>query len=311
MIRDQAYELRKLMKKKRDDQRLAKEAAHLRGLISERPDARQPRLTRVIAVTSGKGGVGKSTISANLSLHFASKGLETILLDADLGLANLDVILGIRPTGTLFEVIHGNRELNEIIQHGPMGLKFISGASGITDLANLGEKERDHLLSEISGLQYEGEIMVIDTGAGLSRNVLGFLMIAQITIVVVTEEPASVADGYGMIKALRKSRYPGEICVVMNKVNSIQSGKNLFDKLSMTADRFLGTGLKLVGIIPESPLIRESTQKMTPFFIAHPDSKVTQALRSVGEVVLGHSEYLACAEKEGFSRRMYSFFFRV
>ncbi|MDD2715117.1 MAG: P-loop NTPase [Candidatus Wallbacteria bacterium] len=306
-MKDQASGLRVMMAKKTRERELKERATLLQSLIDSAGEMPPPRLRQILAVTSGKGGVGKSTISANLGLYFSSRGLETILMDADLGLANIDVILGVKPSGTLLQVIRGQKSLKEIIQPGPMGLKLISGASGIADLANLSETERRNLIGEIASLQYEGEILLIDTGAGLSQNVLGFLTLADQVVLIVTDEPASIADSYGVVKALSQANYQGKITVIMNRIRIEKHGRMLFHKLCATAKKFLKKDLKLAGIILDEPLVRESTQKMQPFYILSPAAEVTRNLRGIGEVVLGASEYKPDAG-HSILKRLSSFF---
>jgi len=309
MIKDQAYGLRKMMERKRREKELKRQSEEIKRVIDTN-NKKEPVLKHIIAVTSGKGGVGKSTISANLSLYFSSRGMDTVLIDADLGLANLDLMLGVKSKYNLQNIISGERNIVESLEDGPFGVRLLAGASGISNLANIGEAEREHLLEEISLLQYETELLLIDTGAGLSDNVIRFLLISDTAVVVITDEPASMADGYGMIKSLVKRGYKGNILLIMNKFLNKEEGERLFRRIHHTCKEFLGLDIKLAGIVEDSNIIKQSSKTMRPLLVNLPESMESKNIKNIGSVILGESLYKK-EKKDAFIKRLYKIFWNA
>ncbi len=244
---------------------------------------RQPLgAVRSIAITGGKGGVGKSNIAANLAVALAELGKKTLLLDADLGLANVDVILGLQPRFNLADLVAGRCTLEEVIIEGPAGLLVIPAASGRRHMADLGRAEHAGLVDVISELERDIEILIIDTAAGLSDSVLTFCQAAQDTVVVVCDEPASITDAYALIKVLSRERGVDRIQVVANMVRDPQEGRMLYDKLVRVCEKFLAdVSLNYLGAVPQDDWLRLSVQRQQPVVKAYPAAPASMAIKEM------------------------------
>lgn len=241
--------------------------------------ARAP--VRVIAVTGGKGGVGKTTVATNLSLALARSGRQTLLLDADLGLANVDVLLGLNPRFTLADVIDGRCALPDTLIAGPAGLHVVPAASGRRQMSELLPAQHVGLVRAFSDLELPLDNLVIDTAAGITDSVLTFSQAAQDVIVVVCNEPASITDAYAQIKVLSRERGVGRINVLANMVRSAAEGRELFDKLSRVTQRFLDVVLNYVGHVPQDDWLRRAIQRQQAVVDAFPSSNSALAFRDL------------------------------
>jgi flagellar biosynthesis protein FlhG len=227
----------------------------------------------VLTITSGKGGVGKTNVAANLAICLAVAGKKVLLLDADLGLANLDVLLPVAPGANLAQVISGKRRLEEIIQTGPAGLRLICGASGITQIADLNEFQRQRLLHDMSALENQADLIIIDTSAGISRNVMTFCQAADHTLVVTTPEPTSITDAYAMIKSITKTGSQAKISLLVNMVDNRPQAKNVFQRVNQVTHKFLGTTLYDAGYILRDPHLAQAVCRRQPVVLAFPRSQ--------------------------------------
>ncbi len=237
---------------------------------------------RTIAVSGGKGGVGKTNISANLAVSLADMGKRTLLLDADLGLANIDVILGLTPTFTLADLVAGRCTLEELLIEGPGGLLIAPAASGRRHMAELKPAENVGLVNVFSELERELDVMVIDTAAGLTDSVLTFCQAAQDTVVVVCDEPASITDAYALIKVLSRERGVDRVQIVANMVRDLNEGRLLYDKLSRVCEKFLGdVSLNYLGCVPHDDWLRLSVQRQQPVVKAYPASPSAKAIAEI------------------------------
>jgi len=245
----------------------------------------QENVTRVITVTSGKGGVGKSNFSVNLALALATLKQRVIILDADLGLANIDVILGISPPYNLAHVIAGEKTIPEIICEGPHGLKIIPGGSGMHELANLKDWQLENFLTKLSHLEGMADYLLIDTGAGLSKAVLSFALAADEVIVVTTTEPTAITDAYGLIKTIRQQRYHGKVKVVVNRVSSASDAGVVFNKLKIAISRFLKYQIEYLGAIREDPKVSQAVKEQQPFLLSYPLTPATQDIFAMAAVL--------------------------
>jgi flagellar biosynthesis protein FlhG len=241
----------------------------------------QSKPVRVIAVTGGKGGVGKTSVSVNLAVALADSGRRTLLLDADLGLANVDVLLGLSPAYTLADVIDGRCNVNDTIIEGPCGLLIVPAASGRRRMADLGPAEHIGLVRAFSELNRDLDVMVVDTAAGLSDSVMTFAQAAQEIIVVVCNEPASITDAYALIKLLSHERGVRRVQVLPNMVRSVGEGRELFSKLVRVTDRFLDVTVNLLSAIPYDDWMRRAIQRQQAVVEAFPSSPSALALQSV------------------------------
>lgn len=237
---------------------------------------------RTIAVTGGKGGVGKTNISVNLSMALADMGKRTLLLDADLGLANVDVLLGLTPKFTVADLVAGRRTLEEVLIDMPNGLMVVPAASGRRYMAELPPAQHVGLVNVFSELQRELDVMIVDTAAGITDSVLTFCQAAQDAVVVVCDEPASITDAYALIKVLSRERGVDRVQIVANMVRDLNEGRLLYDKLSRVCEKFLGdVSLNYLGCVPQDDWLRLSVQRQQPVVKAYPSSPSAQAISEI------------------------------
>jgi len=241
----------------------------------------QPRPVRVIAITSGKGGVGKTNVSVNLSVALSDTGKRVMLLDADLGLANVDVLLGLRPESNLSHVIDGKRTLEEVIVKGPSGIMVVPAASGVKRLAELSSIENAGLIRAFSELNHDIDTLIIDTAAGINESVTSFSRAAQEVVVVVCDEPASITDAYALIKVLSMDFGLHRFRVLANQVQSAQEGRDLFSKISRVTDRYLDVTLEFMGVVPHDDYLRKAVRKQRPVVQAYPRSRSSLAFKNL------------------------------
>lgn len=260
---DQAEQLRKLVKKQ------------------ERPQS----AARVITVTSGKGGVGKTSIAVNLGIQMQRMGKRVIILDADFGLANIEVMLGIRPQYNLADLMFRGKTLSEIITKGPEDIGFISGGSGIQELARMTKEQVMYLTQKLVELDAMADVIIVDTGAGIADNVLEFVTACSEVLLVATPEPTSITDAYALLKALNRragfSRERTSIKMISNRVGSEAEGKNLYEKMSVVVDKFLNIQPEFLGIIPQDDSISKAVMVQKPITIAYPNSPAAKAMLSI------------------------------
>jgi len=220
-----------------------------------------PKPVRVLAVTGGKGGVGKSTVAVNLSVALANAGRKVLILDADLGLANIDIMLGLHSKSNLHHVISGERTLEEIMLDGPAGIKVIPAASGIKEMAELSPETHAGLVSAFSEISHNVDTMIVDTAAGISDSVTSFTRAAQEVVVVVCDEPASITDAYAIIKLLSREHGIFRFRVLANLANGAQHGREIYNKILKVTDRFLDVALDYMGYVPEDEFLRKAVRK--------------------------------------------------
>lgn len=256
------------------------QAEQLRNIIKAGSRPQRP-LARVITVTSGKGGVGKSNAAINLAVQFKKMGQRVIILDADFGLANIEVMFGAVPKHNLCDLIYQGKNIKEIITWGPMDVGFISGGSGIAGMSNLSKDYLNYIIKNLTELDEMADIIIVDTGAGISDAVLEFLVASGEILLVTTPEPTSITDSYSLVKALnRHSRYSKEdsqIKVIANKVENGQEGRVLFEKLDTVVARYLKIPITYLGMIPQDAQLERAVMQQMPVSIQNPDSKSAQA----------------------------------
>jgi len=244
-----------------------------------------PDPVRVIAVTSGKGGVGKTNISVNLAASLSLAGQRVMLMDADLGLANVDVLLGLEPHFDLQHVISGEKSLDEIIVEGPLGIHVVPASSGVERMAELTSVEHASLISAFSELEQPIDVLIVDTAAGIADGVVSFAKACQEVIVVVCDEPTSLTDAYALIKVLSMRHGIKQFQILANMVKDESQGLNLYEKLLNTTDRFLEVGLKYLGAVPFDEQLRQSVRAQKPVVEAYPRSPAAKALVRIGEKI--------------------------
>ena len=244
-----------------------------------------PDPVRVIAVTSGKGGVGKTNISVNLAASLSLAGQRVMLMDADLGLANVDVLLGLEPHFDLQHVISGEKTLDEIIVQGPLGIHVVPASSGVEKMADLTSVEHASLISAFSELKQPIDVLIVDTAAGIADGVVSFAKACQEVIVVVCDEPTSLTDAYALIKVLSMRHGIKQFQILANMVKDESQGLNLYEKLLNTTDRFLEVGLKYLGAVPFDEQLRQSVRAQKPVVEAYPRSPASKALVRMSEKI--------------------------
>lgn len=215
---------------------------------------------QVIAITSGKGGVGKTNAAVNIAVGLKKAGQKVLLLDADLGLANVDVMIGLHVKHNLSHVLHGEKKISEILVDGPAGIRIVPAASGVRSIAQLEEKQVGYLVQAFSELSEEYDYLIIDTAAGIAEGVVSFLQTAHHVIVVAVDEPTSITDAYAMIKIMRRDYEIENIWVLSNMVDDAANGRQLFEKINRVAEHFLGQGIKFLGAIPIDPTVKEANR---------------------------------------------------
>ncbi len=258
------------------------QAARLRKLVEERKVDQirvdQKKTARIISVTSGKGGVGKTSLSVNLAAHLSKQGTKILLIDADLGLSNVEIMLGVTPSYTLKDVIKHGKDIEDVIINGPYNLDFISGGNGFLELAELSEIEREEILIKIHKLEELYDIIIIDTGAGISKNVTAFLTISDEIIVITTSEPTALTDAYSIMKVISEEKLKQKIGLIINRVKTKSEFQQASNILISTAKKFLGEEIKSLGYVYEDPNVRKTIYKKTPFVIYYPDSKASDCI---------------------------------
>lgn len=255
---------------------LIDQAAGLRRIVKPRP-------VRVLAVSSGKGGVGKTNVSVNLGIALAQEGKEVMLMDADFGLANVDVMLGLHPTYNLSHVISGERSLEEVIVPGPSGLRVVPASSGVKKMAELDIAQHAGVIRAFSELSHQLDVLIIDTAAGISESVVSYARAAQEVVMVVCDEPASITDAYALIKLLSRDYGINRFRILANMVLSAQEGRALFQKLTAVTDRYLDIAMDFMGAIPYDDYLKKAVQKQRAVVEAYPRSKAALAFKKLAQ----------------------------
>lgn len=267
----------------------------------------------MLAVCSGKGGVGKSNIAVNLAIAVAQAKRRTILVDVDLGLANVDVLCDIHARVNLSHVISGRASLADACVAGPSGLTVVPGASGIERLANLGDPERERLLGGLEDLQRQADVLIIDTGAGISKNVLAFAGAADDILLVTTPEPTALVDAYAMLKMLAQRDVPGSISLCVNCAENKIEADRVAAGLRTVAERFLNLYVEPVGWVPRDASVPAAVRRKQPFLLAYPTAPASYAVRELAAKIYGgRKDAVAAAAAEtrsgGFFTRVWEAF---
>ena len=276
---DQAYKLRELIHVNKSSQKKVSTDA------------------RIIAISSGKGGVGKTNFTVNIGIALTKLNKKVTIIDADLGLANIDIILGLVPKFTLTHVLKNQKNIEDIIMDGPDGIKIISGGSGLMDLVNLSAQELEALIKTFEYLNEDSDYILIDTGAGLNQSVLSFIQAAQELIVVVTSDPTSITDAYALIKNIKSMNIP--IKIVVNRVESNKEGHEVFHKLNSATTKFLNFEMENIGFIYEDPCVKKSVRNQIPFMIGFPNALASKGVELIANTLDHQKNYQQ--EEGGFS----------
>ncbi|HHW47819.1 MAG TPA: MinD/ParA family protein [Clostridiaceae bacterium] len=239
------------------------------------------KAAKVITITSGKGGVGKTNITVNLAICLSELGYRVVILDADFGLANVDVLFGIVPKYTLLDMIENRRNIFEVLSDGPKNIKFISGGSGVEALVKLEKDQLDKFVSNIALLDKISDIILIDTGAGLSDTVMSFIMAADEVLLVTTPEPTSITDAYALIKMVSNRDRSKKIKVLVNKAESASEANDILNKLTLVSEKFLSMKLHSVGFLLHDEMVIKAVKLQQPFFLSYPKCHAARQIKEV------------------------------
>ncbi len=279
------------------------QADQLRNIIKQQN--KQQHLARVITVTSGKGGVGKSNISVNLAIQLSRLDKKVVILDADFGLANVEVMLGIRPQYNLADMMFKGKSLRDVISAGPENIGFISGGSGLREMTNLSRDQVQNLVRMIYGLDNIADVVIIDTGAGISDNVIELVMASSEVLLVATPEPTSITDAYALLKTLcRKPEFyknHSKIRMVANRTHGYDEGKELFDKLDTVVKKFLKMKMEYLGYIPYDEKLLKAVMKQLPVSLAYPNAASSRAILEMAMFLENRKDGIEQGQSKGLS----------
>ena len=281
-MKDQADELRKMM------------------------EVKDKRPQRIISITSGKGGVGKTNVAINLSIALQQLGQNVLLIDADMGLGNVNIILGNMPEYNLYHVVKGVKKIHEVIIETDYGIRYIAGASGFSSLANLSGRALNKLVNSIDSLN-DTDIIIIDTGAGISDNVLYFLLSSDESIVVTTPELTAILDAYGVIKSIAPENANADIKILVNRVTKASEGKEVGDKIIITSKKYLDMDIKYLGHILEDKTIPYSVSQQLPFYQYDNKCHASMSIHNIAKRLID-MEYDDNRDMKGFGGFVESFF---
>jgi flagellar biosynthesis protein FlhG len=267
-----------------------------------------PRLARAIAVTSGKGGVGKSNVAVNLAVAMSRMGRKVCLLDADLGLANADVLCNISPHLTLQHVVTGRCGLTDVMQVGPGGFRLIPGASGVSAMADLGRGPRTHVLRQLAMLERVADVIIIDCAAGIGAVVLAFAAAAHTTLITTTAEPTAVTDAYGMMKSLVRRAPDAGAHLLVNMASSDVEAAEVHRRMNRVTESFLKRSVGYAGAIPWDPAVPGAVQHRLPFTLFAPESPATRSMHDLARRLMGVESRSDAERRRGFFARLASWF---
>lgn len=299
-MRDQADRLRQII----DSKKIKQSINHV-DLISDE----NKKTAKVITVTSGKGGVGKTNVTVNLAISLSELGYKVVILDADFGLANIDVLFGMVPRYTLVDVIRNKRNILQVLSDGPENIKFLSGGSGVEELVKLDNVQLEQFANNISLLDKICDIILIDTGAGLSDSVLNFVMASDEILLVTTPEPTSITDAYALIKMVANRDKSKIIKVIVNRAESIYEANDILNKLVMVTNKFLGLKIYPLGYILQDDMVIKAVKMQQPFTLSFPKSNAARLIKEISKrIVETKPNSTEISGAKGFINKLVGFF---
>ena len=260
------------------------QASALRQIVDNLKKQRmreQGQGARVLCVTSGKGGVGKTSISVNLGISLAKKGLRVLLVDADFGLSNIDVMLGISPPYDLSHVLRGQKRIREVMAEGPAGIMFVSGGSGMNELLNMSEMQLEAIIENLLQLEDFSDIIIFDTGAGVSPLILRMIRSSAETIIVTTPEPTAIMDAYALVKSITKYSSECELRLVINRAESVTEAEMTLQKFISVARLYQKTEIDPLGYVLNDPAVSRGVRVQQPFVLSYPRSAATRNIEAI------------------------------
>lgn len=240
---------------------------------------------KIITITSGKGGAGKTNIAVNLAVSLASQGYKTCLFDADIGLANVNILMGLASSINLEDVISGKKKLKEIIIKNWNKIDIIPGSSSVEQFEFIDKKTLGSLLNQFSNLKGY-DYIIIDTGAGISREVISFCLASSFLVLAIVPEPTSLTDAYSLLKVLKFNGYKNRVNIIVNRCKNLNLGKKVFEKFNLTVSKYIKLDLRYLGMIPEDERVSDSVSSQSPFFIKYPDSPASEAVNEITKFIL-------------------------
>jgi flagellar biosynthesis protein FlhG len=259
---------------------------------------------RVIAITSGKGGVGKTSVTVNLAVEMASRGKRVAIFDADLGLANVHILMGVKPRFNLAHLVQNNFSLEDVVARGPLGIRIVSGGQGVREMSNQNDEQRRFLLRQIDSLEKEVDVLLVDTGAGISENVLRFATFADEVIAVTTPNIAANADCFSIIKILHEMEPNSKIGVITNMARDMYEAKNVFNRLGAACQKMLDRDLSDLGYISECEEMRRSVQERRPVMMSFPDCPAAVCVREVVDTIFNRKVFINAGKQSSFGDLM-------
>lgn len=279
------------------------QAARLRELVESKSEKNQS--FKVITVSSGKGGVGKSNFVVNLAISLKSKGKNVAILDADFGMANIDILLGITSHYNIYDILKKDKSILDIMVETSEGIKIIPGGSGISKLSNLTEDEENLIVKEFDKLS-DIDVLIIDTGAGIGHNVINFIRMADDVIIITNSEPTSIADAYGLIKVTSKSVLEDKLSVIVNRALDSREADETYRKISTTSKKFLGVNLKYLGYILEDQSVSLAVRKQEPFVKSFPKAKASKCVEVISGRIIGEVGNNVNSSVKGYISRLFN-----
>ncbi len=280
------------------------QANDLRRMVSESSNkkiSKQCKSAKVITVTGGKGGSGKSNLSANLAIALSKQNKKVVIIDADLGLANIEILFGVMPDKNLLHLLNGENKIEDILFDGPNGVKFISGGSGLSKLAELDRNGQMKIINAFIYLDNKFDYIIIDTGAGISNVVLNYIYSSDSSIIVTTSEPTAITDAYSLLKIVNEGKEVGKemnLNIVVNKAEDYREAQKSFDKLKLVTDKFLDMELKNLGYINYDNNLIKAVKKQVPISILNPNSAYSICVENIANRVLEIDENIVFNEKQ-------------